>query len=215
MNQSNVFIVGLGTLRNNPDYFPLSVMNEIFSGGFGSRLFQDVRTKQGLAYAVGGGYGAGYDHPGMFRVVAATKSPTTIQATEAMLTEIRELKTKPFTEDELRRAKDEVLNSFIFNYDTKDKVLAEAVKLEFYGYPPDFLERYRDSVEKVTIADLERVAQKYIDPSKLAVLIVGNEKEFGTPLTALNMGTPHSIDITIPGLPPQGPGQPGNSEGEP
>jgi zinc protease len=214
VNQSNIYIVGLGTERSNPDFYALSVMNEIFSGGFGSRLFQDVRTKRGLAYAVGGGYGAAYDHPGMFRVVAGTKSPTTIQATEAMLEEIRDLKTKPFTEDELRRAKDEVLNSFIFNYDTKDKVLAEAAKLEFYGYPADFLEKYRDSVEKVTLADLERVAQKYIDPSKLAVLVVGNEKEFGAPLTALNMGTPHPIDITIPGLPSQGQGQPGNPEGE-
>jgi zinc protease len=214
VNQSNIYIVGLGTERSNPDFFALSVMNEIFSGGFGSRLFQTVRTKLGLAYAVGGGYGAGYDHPGMFRVVAGTKSPSTIQATQAMFVEIRDLKSKPFTEDELRRAKDEVLNSFIFNYDTKDKVLAEAAKLEFYGYPADFLEKYRDSVEKVTVADVERVAQKYIEPSKLAVLIVGNEKEFGAPLTSLNMGTPHAVDITIPGLPPQGQDQPGNPEGE-
>ncbi len=64
VNQSNVWIVGLGTERRNPDYYALVVMNEIFSGGFGSRLFQDVRTKQGLAYAVFGGYGASYDHPG-------------------------------------------------------------------------------------------------------------------------------------------------------
>ena len=214
VNQSNIYIVGLGTERSNPDFYALSVMNEIFSGGFGSRLFQDVRTKRGLAYAVGGGYGAAYDHPGMFRVVAGTKSPTTIQAAEAMLEEIRDLKTKPFTEDELRRAKDEVLNSFIFNYDTKEKVLAEAAKLEFYGYPADFLEKYRDSVEKVTVADVEHVAQKYIDPAKLAVLVVGNQKEFGAPLTSLNMGTPQPIDITIPGLPPQGQGGPGNPEGE-
>jgi len=131
-----------------------------------------------------------------------------------MLEEIRDLKTKPFTEDELRRAKDEVLNSFIFNYDTKEKVLAEAAKLEFYGYPADFLEKYRDSVEKVTVADVEHVAQKYIDPAKLAVLVVGNQKEFGAPLTSLNMGTPQPIDITIPGLPPQGQGGPGNPEGE-
>lgn len=213
VNQSNVFIVGLGTQRNNPDYFALSVMNEIFSGGFGSRLFQDVRTKLGLAYAVGGSYGSSYDHPGMFRVIAATKSQTTVQAAEAMLDEVRGLKTRPFTEDELRRAKDEVLNSFIFNYDTKGKVLAEAAKLEFYGYPPDFLERYRENVEKVTIADLERVSRKYIDPSRLAVLVVGNEKEFGTPLAALNMGTPHPIDISIPGLPPQEPKVAGSPEG--
>ncbi len=70
VNQSNVYIVGLGTERNNPDYYALTVMNEVFSGGFGSRLFQDVRTKLGLAYSVGGSYGAAYDHPGTFTVGA-------------------------------------------------------------------------------------------------------------------------------------------------
>ncbi len=213
VDQSNVYIVGMGTLRNNPDYFALSVMNEIFSGGFGSRLFQEVRTKLGLAYSVGGGYGADYDHPGMFHVVAGTKSATTVKAAQAMMDEIGALKTKPFTEDELKRAKDQVLNSFIFRYDTKEKVLAEATRFEFYGYPADFLERYRDAVEHVTTADLERVAKKYIDTSKLAVLVVGNQQEFGTPLTELGMGAPHPIDITIPGAPQQGPGVPGG-EGE-
>ena len=212
VNQSNVDILGLGTLRSNPDYFALSVMNEIFSGGFGSRLFQDVRTKQGLAYAVGGGYGSSYDHPGMFRVVAATKSATTTKAAQSMLAEIGDLKTKPFTEDELKRAKDQVLNSFIFNYDTKEKVLAAASRLEFYGYPADFLAKYRDGVEKVTTADLDRVAKKYIDTSKLAVLVVGNQQQLGTPLTELGMGAPHPIDIAIPGAPQQGQGENGGEQ---
>ena len=211
VNQSNVYIVGLGTMRNNPDYFALSVMNEIFSGGFGSRLFQEVRTKLGLAYSVGGGYGSDYDHPGMFRVVAATKSESTVKATQAMMEQIEQLKTKPFTDDELKRAKDQVLNGFIFNYDTREKLLAAAMRLEFYGYPADFLTKYRDSVEHVTTADLERVAKKYIDTSKLAILVVGNQQQFGTPLTELGMGAPHPVDITIPGAPQQGQG---GSEGE-
>jgi len=208
VNQSNIRIVGLGTERKNPDYYALSVMNEIFSGGFGSRLFQDVRTKRGLAYQVGGAYGASYDHPGMFYAGASTKSATTVDATQAILDEIKDLKTEPFTEEELKRAKDQVLNSFIFNYDTKDKVLAEQARLEFYGYPLDFLDKYRDAVEKVTTADLERVANKYIDPSKLAILVVGNSAEFGTPLSKL--GPVQTLDITIPMPPgmagPQGPG---------
>ncbi|HEX3436718.1 MAG TPA: pitrilysin family protein [Pseudacidobacterium sp.] len=214
VNQSNIYIVGLGTLKNNPDFFALSVMNQIFSGGFGSRLFQNVRTRQGLAYAVGGSFGAQYDHPGMFQVVAATRSLSTVKAAQSMLSEVSDLKTKPFTDDELRRARDQVLNSFIFNYDTKEKVLAAAAKLEFYGYPADFLEKYRDGVERVTTADLERVARKYIDPSKLAVLVVGNQQDFGTSLTELGKGAPQPIDITIPGAPHQAPGEPGNSEGE-
>ncbi len=201
VNQSNTWIVGLGTERSNPDYYALRVLNEIFSGGFGSRLFQDVRTKQGLAYSVSGSYGASYDHPGMFYTTASTKSESTVKATQAMLDEIGKLKTEPFTEAELKSAKDQLLNSFIFHYDSKEKVLAEAVTLEFYGYPADFLAKYRAGIEAVTIADLERVAKKYIDPAKLAVLVVGNESQFGTPLSDLKLGPAHPIDITIP-MPP-------------
>ncbi len=119
-------------------------------------------------------YGASYDHPGLFYTVAATKSASTVDATKAMLDQIDELKTQPFTDDELRRAKDELLNSFVFRYDTPEKVLTERASLEFYGYPADFLEKYRAAIEKVTTADLERVAKKYVDRSKLAVLVVGN-----------------------------------------
>lgn len=201
VDQSNVWIVGVGTERSNPDYYALSVMNEIFSGGFGSRLFQDVRTRMGLAYSVDGAYGASYDHPGMFYTVAATKSASTEQATKEMLKDIGELRTRPFTDDELKTAKDELLNSFVFQYDTKTKVLDEAAALEFYHYPADFLSKYREGVERVTVADLERVAQKYIEPAKLAVLVVGNDAQFGTPLSQLGLGEEHVLDITIP-IPP-------------
>jgi zinc protease len=137
----------------------------------------------------------------MFYTSASTKSESTIKATQAMLDQIGKLKTQPFTDAELTSAKDQLLNSFIFRYDSKEKIIATAAQLEFYGYPPDFLEKYRTGLEAVTIADLERVAKKYIDPSKFAVLIVGNESQYGSPLTALNLGTTHPIDITIP-MPP-------------
>lgn len=201
VNQSNVYIVGLGTERTNPDYYALSVMNEIFSGGFGSRVFQSVRTRLGLAYSVGGSYGAAYDHPGMFTVAAATKSASTISATQAMLAEIGRLKTVPPSEAELRSAKDQVLNSFIFNYDSPEKTLNEQVTLALYGYPSDFLEKYKTGVERVTAADVTRVANKYIDPAKLAIVVVGNSAEFGGPLSGGNLGPVTNVDITIPPMP--------------
>lgn len=212
INQSSVLVLGLGTERSNPDYYALSVMNEIFGGGFGSRLFQNVRTKLGLAYSVGGGYGASYDHPGMFRVGAGTRSENTIKATQELLRQIGDLKTSPFTPEELQNAKDQVLNGFIFEYDSREKVLNSRTQLEFYGYPADYLEKYRVGIDKVTTDDLVRVAKKYIDPSKLAVLVVGNASEFGGSLDSLGLGKPQTIDITIPmppgmGAPPGGPGQ--------
>lgn len=198
VNQSNVEIVGLGTDRHNPDVPAIAVMNEILGGGFGSRLFQKVRTELGLAYAVGGGFGMAYDHPAAFRAEVLTKSPSTVDATKAALAEIAGLNEKPFTQIELQRAKDDILNSFLFRYDTKDKVLQEREKLEFYGYPADYLETYETALKNVTLADITTAAKKYIHPDKMAVLVVGNGPEIKPGLNELGLGTVHPVDITIP-----------------
>jgi len=213
VDQSIVEIVGVGTDRRNPDAPTITVLDEILGGGFGSRLFQTVRTKLGLAYAVGGGVSMPYDHVGGFRAEALTKSVSTVDATKAAMEVIAGLNTTPFTEEELKRAKDSILNSFLFEYDTKDKVLAEREKLEFYGYPADYLETYKSAIEKVTIADVAAAARKYIHPEKLAVLVVGNESEIKPGLDTLNMGPVKPIDITIPRPPmPPGAGGPGKQE---
>jgi zinc protease len=198
VNQSNVQIVGLGTDRHNPDVPALVVMDEILGGGFASRLFQKVRTELGLAYSVGGGINLAYDHPAPFRVEVLTKSASTVDATKAALGEIAGLTTRPFTQEELDRAKDNILTSFLFRYDTREKVLAEQERLEFYGYPANYLETYKAGLEKVTLADLTVVAKKYIHPEKLALLVVGNGPEIKPGLDELKMGPAHPIDITIP-----------------
>jgi zinc protease len=203
VDQSNVYMVGLGTEEDNPDFYALSIMNEVFSGGFGSRVVQNVRTKLGLAYDVGGSFGAAYDHPGLFAVDAGTKSASTVPATKAVLDELARLRTDPPTDAELRRAKDDLLNSFIFRYDSPEKVLSEQVTLAVYGYPADFLERYRAGVEKVTSADVERVARKYIQPDNLAIVVVGNSSEITPPLASL--GKVEILDLAIPGAPTQPP----------
>jgi zinc protease len=201
VDQSTVFTVGLGTQQDNPDYYALSVMNEVFSGGgFGSRVFNNVRTKLGLAYEVGGEFSADFDHPGIFYGNAATKSASTVPATQAVLAEIGRLKTDPPTPAEMKRSKDDLLNSFIFNYDTPEKTLSQQVTLAFYNYPSDFLEKYKDGIEHVTSPDVTRVANKYIDVSKLAIVVVGNESEIKPPLSDLGKVT--DVDIAIP--PPPG-----------
>jgi zinc protease len=212
VNQTTIEIAGLGTQRNNPDFYALTVMNQIFSGGFGSRLVQSVRTRLGLAYDVGGAFGAAYDHPGLFRSEAGTKSSSTVDATKAILDEISKLKSVPPTESEMSKAKDQVMNSFIFNYDTPQKILNEQVTLAFYGYPPDYLEKFRAGIERVTAADVTRAAQKYIDPAKLAVVVVGNKAEIQPALSTLGPVT--ELDITIP-PPPPGAAKPGAGAGNP
>ena len=201
VDQSNIRMVGLGTRRDNPDYYAIRVFNEIFGGGsFSSRLMEHVRTKKGLAYDVSGGIGTAFDHPGLFQIRMGTKSGSTAAAIEALYEEIDGLKTKPPSEEELKRAKDSILNSFVFEFDSKDKVLQERMNYEFYGYPSDFLERYRAGIEKVSLEDVQRVAQKYVHKDQLAVLVVGKAADFDKPLSTF--GPVASIDIAIP--PPPG-----------
>ena len=199
VNQTNISMVGLGTTRANPDYYAISVFNEAFGGGFSSRLFNDIRTKRGLAYGVGGGIGTNFGHPGILRVAMGTKSESTIEAIQAVDEDIDNLAKQPITDDEIQRAKDAILNAFIFRLDSPDKILAERMTYEYYGYPPDWLDKYQAEIKKVTAADVNRIAAKYLHRDQLAVLAVGNSKDFDKPLSSL--GTVKEIDITIPPAP--------------
>ncbi|HZQ19941.1 MAG TPA: pitrilysin family protein [Terriglobales bacterium] len=201
VDQSNIRMVGLGATRDNPDFYAIEVFNEAFAGGFSSRLVQSIRTAQGLAYAVGGGIGTRFDHPGILQLSMGTKSATTIQSIESLYQQIDELKSKPVTDAEIARAKDGILNAFVFNFDTPDKVLRERMAYEFYRYPADFLERYREGIEKVTTADVSRIIPKYLHKDQLAVLVVGNAADFDKPLSSL--GSVKEVDISIP-PPPNG-----------
>jgi zinc protease len=200
VNQSNIQMVALGITRRNPDYFAVAVFNEAFGGGFSSRLFGDIRTTRGLAYAVGGGVGTGWDHPGMLRLMMSTKSGTTIESIHALDEEIAGLARHPIDDEEIKRAKDSILNSFVFRFDSPGKVLQEKMAYEFYGYPLDFLENFQKEIEKVTKEDVARVAAKYIHREQMAVLVVGNIGEFDKPLSSL--GAVNKVDIAIPAPPP-------------
>jgi zinc protease len=208
VNQSSLNLLDLGIQRNNPDYFAVTVMNEIFGGSFSSRLFNHLRSGKGLAYGVSGGVGSNWDHPGITNIEMQTKSASTVEGIQGLEDEVDDLLKNAATAEELKRAKDDILNSFIFQFDTPDKVLREKMAYEFYHYPLDFLERYRSEVEKVTADDVSRVAHKYVHKNQMAVLVVGNDAEFGKPLSTL--GPAQDVDITIPPPPAslmgQGPG---------
>ena len=199
VNQTSIRMVGLGTTRDNPDYYAIEVFNEAFGGGFSSRLFKSVRTEQGLAYGVGGGVGTRFDHPGILQFYVSTKSSSTVEAIQALYAQIDKLKTNPITDAEVLKAKDSILNAFVFNFDTPDKVLRERMAYEYYGYPADFLERYRAGIEKITAADVARVWPKYLHKDELAVLVAGKPADFDKPLTTLGAVT--DVDITIPAPP--------------
>jgi zinc protease len=130
----------------------------------------------------------------------STKSGTTIESIQALDEEIADIPKRPISDEEIKRAKDAILNSFVFRFDSPEKVLQEKMAYEFHGYPLDFLEKFQKEIEKVTKDDVARVAAKYIHRDQLAVLVVGNVKEFDKPLSSL--GAVSKVDITIPAPPP-------------
>src|SRR5579884_1043046 len=205
VNQSEIRMIAAGIRRDNPDYYAVSVMNEIMGGGFSSRLFIALRTKAGLAYSVGGGVSANFDHPGLTILSIGTKSSTTAEAIEGLYREIDNMREHGVTPVELSRGKDSILNSFVFEYDSKAKVVDARANYEFHGYPADFLERYQKGVEQVTAEDVNRVAQKYLQKDKFAVLVVGKAADFDKPLSTFGKVT--DLDIAIP--------QPGANHAEP
>ena len=209
VTQAYIYFIGPGTTRDTPDYYALGVLNDVFGGGFSGRLVNDIRTARGLAYSVGGGLGYDWDHPGLFRVSAGTKSSTAVEALNAIRSEINDLTTKPFTAAEVADAKESLLNAFVFTRDEKVKLITQRMDLEFYGYPADWYDRYVAGIEKVTPADVERVAKKYVIPGQLAVLVVGNEKDFDKPLSSLGTVTPVDITIPEPGAKPAASAAPG------
>jgi len=179
------------------DYPALEVMADILGGGFSSRLFRKVRTELGYAYGIGAVWGARYDHPGLFRVAGSTKSGSTTDTIEVVLKEIKRLQSEPVTDQELKTARDKVLNSFVFNFDSPEKTLSRLVRYEYYHYPKDFIFQYQKAVAAVTKQDILRVAKQYLHPDRFTIVAVGNPSKFGRPLTELNLPvTP--IDLTIP-----------------
>lgn len=196
LTQSSVLIGHLGGKFNSPDYPALDVMNGILNG-FGGRLFNELRSRQGLAYSVYGVWNPRFDYPGMFIAGGQTRTETTVQFIKSLQTEIKRLQTENVTTKELNNAKDSTLNSFVFNFQDPSQTLSRLMRYEYYGYPADFLFRYQKAVAATTVADVKRVAQKYLKPQNLVTLVVGNQTGIKQPLTdlATKMTT---IDITIP-----------------
>ncbi len=196
LTQSYVQIGHLGGQFNNPDYPALDVLNQVMNG-FAGRLFNEVRSRQGLAYSVYGYWNPRFDYPGTFFAGGQTRSDATVPFIRAIFGEIERIRTTPITPQELASAKDQVLNSFVFNFQDPSQTLSRLMRYEYYGYPEDFLFRYQQAVKATTIEDVQRVAKKYLQPDNLVTLVVGNASAIQPPLTSLSADVT-SLDITIP-----------------
>ena len=197
VTQTSFAMGQLGGELRDKDYPALQVMSDILGGGFESRLFRKVRTQLGYAYAVSANWGANYDHPGLFEIAGSTKSASTADTLKVIDSEVQRIRTEEVTDQELETAKQTVLNGFVFNFDTPSKTLNRLLTYRYYGYPDDFIFQYQKAVGKVTRAEVLRVAKQYLDPNRFVIVAAGNPKDFGTPLTSLNMPV-SMIDLTIP-----------------
>jgi len=197
VNQTNIYMGHIGGLRNDPDYFALVLMNRILGSGFTSRLFKEVRSRQGLAYSVFGYYSANFDHEGIFYIGCQTKSETTVQAIRALTAEVEKMAASEVSDEELELARESYLNAFVFNFDSKGEVVNRLMTYAYYGYPLDFLEKSKEKIEKVTKSDILRVVRKHLHPDKMQILAVGRSQDFDEPLSVL--GPVNQMDITIPG----------------
>ena len=196
VNQSFVMMGHIGGTRDNPDYAAIQVMNRVLSDGFSGRLMRVVRSQMGLAYSVFGQYGSGNFYPGMFYAGVMTQSETTAEAINAIIEQIRRLQDEPVSEEELNDTIDRFLNSLVFEYDSRASVLNERMSFDYAGLDPDSFDRLVEEIQAVTVEDVQEVAQKYMRPDHLQILVVGNGEEIGDQLE--QFGEVNEVDITIP-----------------
>jgi len=185
VTQAAIRVVQFGFPRHHPDHFAFEVMNDILGGNaFISRLFTEVRSRKGLAYSVG----SFFTEPsvaGMIGAGVGTKNETAFQATEEVLGQASRMRAEPVKPEEFSLAVETLTQSFVFNYETPSQIIQQRMSLDFFGFPPGYLDTYLDKVRSVTPADVQRVAKAWLDPDRMIVFVVGDPGKFDKALDGL------------------------------
>ena len=184
-SQAHLRVGHLSLKESDPDYPALAIVNDILGGGsFRSRLFQDVRTRQGLAYSVGSGLQAGVWERGSWLMYAETKLESTEQVIKSLIANMQRLREESVSDSELEEAREAFVNSFVFSFTSPSRIVSRLISLEYDGLPKDFLEQLHDKVVKLTKEDLLRVAQTHLSPDRLEILVVGSGDELPAKLAS-------------------------------
>jgi zinc protease len=174
--QSVVSIGQIGIDRSNPDYFPVVVMNSILGGGITSRISMNLREDKGYTYGANSGFvyrrGAG-----PFRAGGDIQTAVTKEAIVEFMKELNGIRGDiPVTEKELDYNKQSLIRRYPAGFETVGAISNQLSNLVVYGLPDTYFNDYISKVNAVTLNDVNRVAKQYLDPSKMAIVIVGDRK---------------------------------------
>jgi zinc protease len=175
INQGYVSLGHLGIEDTNPDYFAVQVMNFILGGGsFTSRITTKVRSDEGLSYNQGSRFTYTWGFPGTFSGYVQTKSATVGYAISLIMKEMERIRKEPVAENEMATALNYYLESFSDNFQSPQATMSSFANLEMTGKPMDYYKTYRSKIQGVTKEKVMEVANKYIHPDKMAIMIVGD-----------------------------------------
>ncbi len=197
VTQAGIIISHLGFRADDPDYASMTVFEMALGGGFQSRLVNKIRTERGLAYAAGASAGADYARPGVFMAYSLTRTDSALTALDLLRQETTRVTEAPFTDAELKVAKESVVNGLVFSFAEPSAILFRSSYFELTGYPLDFLERYQKALEGVNAATVLEAAKRKIHPDRFVAIVVGKEKEFEKPLESMGLAVERA-DISIP-----------------
>jgi predicted Zn-dependent peptidase len=157
--------------------FTCYILNTLLGGGMSSRLFQNIREKQGLAYAVFSELNP-YRDTGCLSIYAGTSAEAAGKVVELILKEFRQLKQELVPEDELRRAKDHLKGSLMLSLESTSSRMSNLARQEMYFGRFFSLDELVESIEIVSAADIQLIAQKFFDQKQIALTVLGNLEGF-------------------------------------
>ncbi|MCL2670088.1 MAG: insulinase family protein [Syntrophaceae bacterium] len=173
--QSIVLLGSLAPVKGDPRSLSMGLVDFYTgSGGFRSRIVQEVRTDRGLAYSAGSFYQAGRSY-GLFGAYAFTKSDSTQEVISLLKTILQNIAEKPISSEEMTRMKSALLNRFIFSFTSTEQIALQQLLLEIQGLPPDYLMTYPRRLADLELPDFTETARRFLDPSKAVVVVLGNE----------------------------------------
>jgi predicted Zn-dependent peptidase len=190
--QSQVRIGWVGVPRSTPDYFPLRVLNTVLGEAFTSRLNNNLREVHGYAYGASSRFDMRLS-AGAFYAAAGVQTDKTAEAVKEFFNELARIH-EPVPAAELEKAKNYLALLMPRSFETTRGTADALAQAWVYDLPADYYTTYADRVRAVTAADVQRVADRYIQPDKLAVVVVGDRKTIEPGLKALNLGPLTVVD---------------------